>query len=245
MGTNSMMTSSNGNIFRVTGHLCGEFTAQRPETRAFDVFFDLHPNKRLSKQWWGWWFETRSCPLWRHRNVDVLKLHELTHLPTNATYLRQWIRPALVQVIACRIFGTKPLCKLTRKGLSTLCEKMSIGREENQSGVQWCEWGQSASLGERPTEAVWRNNTANSPRKRTPWISNHGYGECALCWYLVAIVCVVIDGCLLQRRCCFWLKLLPVLTPAFRSGVSNIPPPTDGIAWSVVCNVCCNSQNTR
>ena len=54
-----MMTSSNGNIFRVTGPLCGEFTgpgefpAQRPVTRSFDVFFDLRPNKRLSKQPWG------------------------------------------------------------------------------------------------------------------------------------------------------------------------------------------------
>ena len=48
----------------------GEFSAQRPVTRSFDVFFDLHPNKRLSKQWWGWWFETPSCPLWRHRNVN-------------------------------------------------------------------------------------------------------------------------------------------------------------------------------
>ena len=47
----------------------GEFPAQRPVTRGFDVFFDLHPNKRLSKQWWGWWFETPSFPLWRHRNV--------------------------------------------------------------------------------------------------------------------------------------------------------------------------------
>ena len=46
----------------------GEFPAQRPVTENFDVFFDLHPNKRLSKQWWGWWFETPSCPLWRHRN---------------------------------------------------------------------------------------------------------------------------------------------------------------------------------
>ena len=50
-----MMTSSNGNIFRVTGPLCGElispgeFPAQRPVTRSFDVFFDLHPNKKLSK----------------------------------------------------------------------------------------------------------------------------------------------------------------------------------------------------
>ena len=44
----------------------GEFTAQRPVTRSFDVFFDMRLNKRLSKQSWGWWFETLSCPLWRH-----------------------------------------------------------------------------------------------------------------------------------------------------------------------------------
>ena len=67
-----MMTSSNENIFRVTGPLCGEFTgpgefpAQRPVTRGFD----LRLNKRLSKQSWGWWFETLSWPLWRHCNVD-------------------------------------------------------------------------------------------------------------------------------------------------------------------------------
>ena len=73
--TISMMTSSNGNIFRVTGHLCGEFTGpgefptQRPVTRSFDVFFDLRLNKRLSKQPRGWWFETPSCSLWRHRNA--------------------------------------------------------------------------------------------------------------------------------------------------------------------------------
>ena len=70
-----MMTSSNGNIFRVTGHLCGEFTGpqwiptQRPVTRSFDVFFDLRLIKWLSKQPWGCWFETLSCPLWRHHNV--------------------------------------------------------------------------------------------------------------------------------------------------------------------------------
>ena len=46
----------------------GEFPTQRPVTRSFDVFFDQHPNERLSKQWWGWWFETLSSPLWRHHN---------------------------------------------------------------------------------------------------------------------------------------------------------------------------------
>ena len=45
-----------------------EFPAQRPVTRSFDVFFDLCLNKRLSKQSWGWWFETSSCSLWRHSN---------------------------------------------------------------------------------------------------------------------------------------------------------------------------------
>ena len=72
--TFGMMTSSNGNIFRVTGRLCEEFTgdrwfpSQRPVTRSFDIFFDLRLNKRLSKQSWGWWFKTPSHPLWRHCN---------------------------------------------------------------------------------------------------------------------------------------------------------------------------------
>ena len=72
-----MMTSSNGNIFRVTGPLCGEFTGpgefptQRSVTRSFDVFFDLRLNKRLNKQPQGWWFETPVWSLWRHRNVGM------------------------------------------------------------------------------------------------------------------------------------------------------------------------------
>ena len=53
-----MMTSSNGNIFRVTGPLCGEFTGpgpgefptQRPVKRALIFFFDLRLNKELGKQ---------------------------------------------------------------------------------------------------------------------------------------------------------------------------------------------------
>ena len=49
----------------------GEFPAQRPVTGSFDIFFDLHLNKRSSKHWWGWWFETPSCPLWRHCNGAI------------------------------------------------------------------------------------------------------------------------------------------------------------------------------
>ena len=37
------MMSSNGNIFRVTDHLCGEFTGRRwiPRTKASDGSFDV------------------------------------------------------------------------------------------------------------------------------------------------------------------------------------------------------------
>ena len=47
----------------------GEFPA-RPVTLSFDVFFDLCLNKRLSKQPWGWWYETPSHSLWRHCNEN-------------------------------------------------------------------------------------------------------------------------------------------------------------------------------
>ena len=70
----SMMTSSNGNVFRVTGPLCGKFTGHRwiPLTVASDselwCFFDMRLNKRLSKQPRLRWFETPSSSLWRHCN---------------------------------------------------------------------------------------------------------------------------------------------------------------------------------
>ena len=66
-----MMTSSNGNIFRVTGPLCreftgpGEFPTQRPVTRDIDVFFDL----RLIN---GWVYNREAGDLRRHRgHYDV------------------------------------------------------------------------------------------------------------------------------------------------------------------------------
>ena len=74
-----IMTSSNGNIFRVTGPLGdeftgpGEFPTQRPVTRSFYVFFELRLNKRLSKQPWGWWFKTLSWSLWRQCNGNYTR----------------------------------------------------------------------------------------------------------------------------------------------------------------------------
>ena len=59
----------------------GEFPVQRPMTRSFEVFFDLRPNKRLSKQSWGWWSETPSSSLWRHRNGEFVQRAKLQFEP--------------------------------------------------------------------------------------------------------------------------------------------------------------------
>ena len=70
----------------------GEFPTQRPVTRSFDVFSDLRPNKRLSKQSWDWWFETQSCPLWCHCN-DHWPMHYYV-----------WLRLGLSRLSRCLIF---------------------------------------------------------------------------------------------------------------------------------------------
>ena len=59
----------------------GEFPTQRPVTRSFDVYFDLRPDKRLSKQLWGWLFETLSHSLWRYRNVVANHSKTTQHEP--------------------------------------------------------------------------------------------------------------------------------------------------------------------
>ena len=70
-----MMTSSNGNIFRVTGPLCAgnsqvivEFPSQRTVTWSFDVSLICAMNKRLRKQSRGWLFDTTLRSLLRHCN---------------------------------------------------------------------------------------------------------------------------------------------------------------------------------
>ena len=66
------MTSSNGNIFRVTGFEWGIQRSQRPVTWGFDVFFDLGLHKRLSKQSRRRSFETPMHSLWHHCNESGL-----------------------------------------------------------------------------------------------------------------------------------------------------------------------------
>ena len=49
--------------------VAGDVPAQWPVKRSFHVFFDLRLNKPLSKQSWGWWFETLSP----HYDVIVMQ----------------------------------------------------------------------------------------------------------------------------------------------------------------------------
>ena len=78
----------------------GEFPTQRPVTRSFDGYFDLRPNKRLSKQSWGWWFETLPRPLWRHSN-GVTGVIELRHFSTIHSYVPCWMRLFFFHSSAC------------------------------------------------------------------------------------------------------------------------------------------------
>ena len=70
------MTSSNGNIsallalYAANAPVTGGFPSQRPVMQSCDVFFYLCLNKRLSKQTWGWWFETQWRLLWYHCNIQ-------------------------------------------------------------------------------------------------------------------------------------------------------------------------------
>ena len=90
-----MMTSSNGNIFRVTvlcagnSPVTGEFPAQRPVTRSFDVFFDL----RLINGW----LNNQNVGDLRHHfahydaTVMELKLHTYITIKSQDLNTRSWL----------------------------------------------------------------------------------------------------------------------------------------------------------
>ena len=73
----------------------GKFPTQRPVTRTFNFFYDLRLNKRLSKQSWGWRFETLSRSLWRHSNEHMAWLchNELSNSNFNSCF---WVCALLV-----------------------------------------------------------------------------------------------------------------------------------------------------
>ena len=85
-----------------------EFTAQRPVTRSVDVYFDLRLNKMLSKQSWGWWFETVSRPLWRHCNAIIKVCIEIADSPVALSNTKDPIYTILINApkISATLFPT-------------------------------------------------------------------------------------------------------------------------------------------
>ena len=65
-----------------------------PRTKASDAelwyFLDLRLNKRLSKQPWGWWFETPAWLSWRHRNGYIKFGFSLSHSPNHWYGVGSW-----------------------------------------------------------------------------------------------------------------------------------------------------------
>ena len=68
----------------------GEFPTQRPVTRSFDIFFDLHLNQQLGKQWRLRWFETISRSVWRLCDANLSRsfiAHSTLYLNQRRFYL--------------------------------------------------------------------------------------------------------------------------------------------------------------
>ena len=74
--------------------VAGEFLAQRPVTRSWDVFFDLRLNKRLSRPSKRWWFQTQSRLLWRHSYVagsSAVQTKGYRMLPFTTCEKQRWL----------------------------------------------------------------------------------------------------------------------------------------------------------
>ena len=94
----------------------GEFPAQKPVRRSFAVFLDLRLNKRLSKQWWSWWFETPLRSLLRHCNDTKLRWFSAICLPiflrlyslARGQVLLKWPRRALGNLTIAPVPAKQP-----------------------------------------------------------------------------------------------------------------------------------------
>ena len=98
----------------------GEFPAQRPVTRSFDVFFDLRLNKRSSNHEAGGLRRHRAHYLWRHCNVKYYN-HYYVKASSLRVRLSQWRRMHGRRVFVSQVTGSsfnsflKPTTKETPK----------------------------------------------------------------------------------------------------------------------------------
>ena len=142
----------------------GEFPTQRPVTRSFDAFFDLRLNKRLSKQWWGWWFVTLSRPLWRHRYVALIS----AMAGIQATTWRNWI--IVIWVIQNKLqanFRLNFIISIKENTfLNTVCKMSDISFRPQLATLWMSIWLKSLSFDNDTSD--WQSNQ--------PWAS--------VTWYL-------------------------------------------------------------
>ena len=107
-----------------------EFPSQRPVTRSFDVFFDLHLNKRLSKQAKRRWFEKPSRLLWHHCNGDANNNNMPTYKPSGPGAL---LDPrVIVGKLFQRVFGAVP-----DNAVFYLCQHIALGFMTKHVPREW------------------------------------------------------------------------------------------------------------
>ena len=101
-----------------------------PRTKAndasFDVFFDLRPNKWLSKQSWGRWFETQSRALWRHMAIWPYPI--VADLSRDYV-ISPWCNPHCIRNVYCIAFRCNCIkgasgCSITVVTLNKLLAKL-------------------------------------------------------------------------------------------------------------------------
>ena len=121
-----MMMSSNGDIFRVTGLLCAEFTGPRPVTRSFDIFLDfawiyMYNGVCSCNRYLKFLFVILQQPPWNDvlRHLSWTKWQPLWQTTFSNAFSWNFFlqnsdsspihnKPALVEVMAWRRTGDKP-----------------------------------------------------------------------------------------------------------------------------------------
>ena len=139
------------------------FPSQRPMTRRFNVFFDLHLNKRLIKQSRRRWFETPRCSLWRHCNVLYLYAKELVNQWFRQTRSTVWLLMSWLLASPGARFNIKMPSDQYRK--SHCGDKTVVRSSYLHSGISYT--GKMVSLYWIPP----------------PWSSEPCYWICETCWF--------------------------------------------------------------
>ena len=123
----------------------------------------LRLNKRLSKHWWGWWFETPSGPLWRHCNENMSYICMLWHGAYFSHGAQQCVRwtfsQSLNSLYLCSytkilICGTNVRCPKGTSGM-TKCTVSTPRPSKTQDMILWT----NAKLVGCPALSLHSNNT--------------------------------------------------------------------------------------